>query len=394
MKKFLFVLLSILLSGFSRSWSQEGNDTVVYLVTCAPGTAVYSIYGHSALRIVMPSRQSDITYNWGVFDFDTPNFAWKFAKGRLSYKLAESSFSEFLRIYMYEGRSVYSQQINLSGNEKRVLTDLINENLKPENVYYRYDFFYDDCSTRIRDLIEKAVGSKLQYPQEESKIVPTFRQKVGEYQKIFPWLKSGIDLIMGTPGDKKASFRDRMFLPIDLQSNLTQAVINRDGKMVPLLQSAATVLQYDPPVLKQPFYSGPLFVLSILFILVLFLSACFRQSRLMKYVDLFLFTLFSVLSLLMIFFNFFTDHQQMKLNINIIWFNPLIIICLFYILFNKKGFIWFRSVFFLSLVFVPVLFIFPGVLNNSFLPVILILALRSSVRGGYSWNPLSDQKET
>jgi hypothetical protein len=388
MKKLAFIVFSVLMSGLSYSFSQESNDTTFYLITCAPGTETYSIYGHSALRVVIPAQQSDITYNWGVFDFDTPNFAWKFAKGRLNYKLAEATFQQFLGIYMYENRSVYSQVINLSGKEKQVLLNLVKENLKPENVYYRYDFFYDDCSTRIRDLIEKAVGSKLQYPPEETKNVPSFRQKVGEYQSKYPWLKMGIDLIMGTPGEKKASFRERMFLPIDLQRNLTQAVINRDRKMVPLLQSSVGVLLFDPPADKLPFFLAPMFVLSLLFILIVFLSARFRKSKMMKYVDLLLFTVFSVLALLMIFFNFFTDHQQMKMNMNIIWFSPLVFICLFCLLFNKKGLIWFRIVFFLALVFVPVSFIMPGALNNSFLPVILILALRSSARAGFSWNPL------
>jgi hypothetical protein len=389
MKKLSFILSVILISGFTRLFSQPGNDTTVYLITCDPGTETYSIYGHSALRVAVPSLREDKVYNWGVFDFNTPNFAWKFAKGRLNYKLAADQLYSFLQIYMYESRSVYSQIINLSPAEKKNLLELISENLKPQNVYYRYDFFYDDCSTRIRDLIEKAVGSKLIYPPEDKKNQLSFRQKVGQYQQMYPWLKMGIDLIMGFPGEKKASFRDRMFLPIDLQANLEQAVISRDSKMIPLLQTPEVILLFEPPEIRQHFYTTPVFIFTLLFILIVFISARLRKSPVIRYVDLILFTLFSALSILMIFFNFFTDHQQMKMNLNIIWFNPFIILALIHLIFRKEGLIWFRITFFLSLIFVPVIFFLPLAFNSSFLPIVLILALRSSARCNFQWNPMS-----
>ncbi len=162
------------------------------------------MYGHSALRIVIPEKNSDLVYNWGVFDFGTPNFVWKFAKGRLNYSLGIYSYDNFLRDYFLEGRWVVSQKLNLETADIEKLFQLIAENLKPENVTYRYDFFYDDCSTRIRDLIEKAVGENLIYPPDEAKKgLPTFRYLTGEYEKVIPWTKVGIDLIMGSPGIKK-----------------------------------------------------------------------------------------------------------------------------------------------------------------------------------------------
>jgi hypothetical protein len=290
---------------------------------------------------------------------------------------------------MYENRSVFSQKINLDQSETAALLKMIKENLKPENIYYLYDFFYDDCSTRIRDLIEKAVGEKLIYPPDETRNMPTFREKVGEYQKAYPWLRMGIDLIMGTPGDKKASFRDRMFLPIDLQGNLAQAVINRNRKMIPLLQPSQTILAFDPPRINQRFYTTPLFVFMLIFILIIFLSSILRKSKLLNILDIIIFSAFTVLSVLMIFFNFFTDHQQMRLNMNIIWFNPFIILCLICLFLNKPGQLWFRLVFYLSMVFIPLIIIFPYAINNSFVPVILILLLRSSARGNFHWNPFT-----
>jgi hypothetical protein len=221
------------------------------------------------------------------------------------------------------------------------------------------------------------------------KRMKTFREKVGEYQRPYPWLKMGVDLIMGTPGEKKASFRDVMFLPINLQRNLTAAVINRDRKMIPLLQSSTILLGFDPPEVKNRFYTSPVFVFTFLFVLIVLISAFYSHNKLIKAVDIMIFTLFSVLSLLMIFFNFFTDHQQMKWNLNIIWFNPFIFFCLFSLLFKKAGQWWFRLVFYLSVIFMPLLIIIPNAINNSFVPVILILVLRSSAHSGFSWNPLT-----
>jgi hypothetical protein len=328
-------------------------------------------------------------YNWGVFDFNTPNFVWKFAKGRLNYILDTSDFQIFLQEYYFEKRSVYCQKINLIPSEIKELVILIQTNLLPQNRSYRYDFFYDDCSTRIRDLIEKVVGKKLIYPPDETNKIPTFRTLVGEYQKPYPWLKMGVDLIMGTPGEAKANFRDRMFLPLDLQRNLTQAVINRDRKMVPLLSSSSTIVEFEPVRVKFPFYNTPIFIFTLYFIAVLIISAIIKKGKLINIVDIVIFTFFSILSILMIFFNFFSDHMQMKLNVNLIWFNPVIIGCLFCIILKKPGQIWFRIVFFLSGLFLLLIIAFPGAINSSFVPVMLILVLRSSVRAGFKWNPLS-----
>jgi hypothetical protein len=199
----------------------------------------------------------------------------------------------------------------------------------------------------------------------------------------------GVDLIMGRPGDKKASFRDRMFLPIDLQTNLEKALVGRDHRMTPLLQTAQTILAFDPPRARSKFYTAPVFVFTLIFILIIFLSAMLRKSRLINITDIIIFSFFAVLSILMIFFNFFTDHQQMKWNINIIWFNPFVIVCLICLLIRKEEQLWFRLAFWFSALFLPLLIFIPNSINNSFIPLIFILTLRSSARGKFTWNPFS-----
>lgn len=389
MKKILFVFVFIILAGSANLFSRVAETVSVYLITCGPGTATYSIYGHSALRIAIPERNSDLVYNWGVFDFATPNFVWKFAKGRLDYKLGVVSFDRFQQEYFLEQRWIQSQKINLEPDEINILFGLIAENLRPENLKYRYDFFYDDCSTRIRDLLEKSLGSKLTYPPDAKKDVPTFRDMVGKYQRPFPWLKLGVDLIMGTPGEKKASFRDKMFLPLDMQEGLSEALINRNSRLIPLLRNPETVLDFDTPSVKQRFFISPVFVFSLLLILLIIFFALNKNKTAVKIADIAIFSIFSVLALLMIFFNFFTGHQQMKWNLNIIWLSPFVILCLAGLILNKEWQTWFRIVLALCILSFIIQLIVPDAFNQAFIPLLLILLLRTSARAGFSWNPLS-----
>ena len=389
MKKAL-LLAGILLSiSFRGICSQAGNDTLVYLLTCGTGTEIYSIYGHSALRVVYAENKRDLVYNWGVFDFDTPNFAWKFAKGKLDYMLAVEPMKDFLQVYIYEKRYVQCQKLNLSADETSRLIALINENLRPENIKYRYDFLYDDCSTRIRDLIEKSVGRKLLYPPESEAKPPSFRAMVGKYQVPLPWLNFGINLLLGSRTDKGASFRDRMFLPIDLQKELSEAVINRDGKMIPLLQNPDLILDFDPPVVKQQFLTMPAFVFTLFLIIVLIISSLVKNRKLIRLIDIAIFLAFSTVAVLMIFFNFFTDHLQLRWNLNIIWLNPIIIICLILMILKKEGIFWFRFLFYVLASFLIFQLILPQVFNIAIIPLVLILLIRSSARARFDWNPFS-----
>ncbi len=389
MKRILFSIILTFSFLFTLSASDQPADTTVYLITCASGNELYSLWGHSALRVVIPASKFDMVYNWGVFDFNTPNFAWKFAKGRLNYMLGVYNYDLFIRDYFMENRSVISQRVNLTGVEKLRLMILLAENMKPENRNYRYDFIYDNCSTRIRDILEKLIGDKLIYPPDEPQHTATFRDQIGIYTRSAPWTRMGIDLLVGTPADKQASFRGRMFLPNDLQRNLTSAVINRERRMVPLLSSSESLLEFPSREVKSPLFSSPIVVFSILFILLVFLSARYRLSSFMTYIDTALFLIFSILAVVMVFFSFFTDHVETRLNLNILWFNPFLLLCLWWVIKGKKDTLWFRVVFYAGLLYLPLLILFPGALNSSYLPVMLILLLRSSARAGFIWNPFS-----
>jgi hypothetical protein len=150
---------------------------------------------------------------------------------------------------------------------------------------------------------------------------------------------------MGSTADKKAVFRDRMFLPIDMKNGLSKAVVHRSDKMIPLLQNPETIIDFEAPVVNQNFLISPPFIFTLAIIVILILAGLTKSRRIIRIIDIIIYSVFSLLSILMIFFNFFTDHQQMKWNLNIIWLNPIIIICLVMLILNKAGTIWFRIVF-------------------------------------------------
>jgi hypothetical protein len=394
MKK-TYLIITLALLAFGRPiYAQNGNDTIVYLLTCKPGTEIYSIYGHNALRVVDRYSGTDMVYNWGVFDFETPNFAWKFARGRLDYMIDMGTMNSFFRLYFYEKRGVMSQRINLSPENVRKLLELIEENLKPENVKYSYDFFYDNCATRIRDILENAADGRIHYPPDiESPKQQTFRDMIGEYQKSYKWLKFGIDLALGSPCEKKVSFRQKMFLPLELQECLSKAVIHTDGRMVPLLQNPEILIDYDMPVIKSTMLLAPEIIIALILILLVIFIPFIRKKTYLNSIDIFIFFVFSLLAILMLFFNFFADHLQTKLNFNIIWLNPFIIICLILLTLNKTGVIWFRLVFYFSILFLLISIILPQYFGTATVPMCLILAFRSSARSEFSWNPFTINEE-
>ncbi|MDR2886878.1 MAG: DUF4105 domain-containing protein [Bacteroidales bacterium] len=388
MKK-IFLIITFALLAFIRSvYAQNSSDTVAYLITCNPGTEVYSIYGHSALRIVDNFSGTDMVYNWGVFDFGTPNFAWKFACGRLDYMLESTTMERFLQTYHYEERGVMQQKINLTPGSIRRLVELVNENMKPENVKYRYDFFNDNCATRIRDILEKSSGGTIHYPPDFDADMRTFRDLLDDCQKPYPWLRTAINIALGLPANKKATFSQSMFLPLELQERLSQSVINIDGRMVPLLQNPSTIVDYAMPAVKSSRLLVPETALTLLLIVLVAIIPFIRKKTVVKSVDIFIFFAFSIFAALMLFFNFFTGLEQTKMNIHILWLNPFIIPCLVSLLVNRAGVIWFRLVFFTSVLSLAVSVVLMHSIS-AIIPACLILAFRSSARSAFSWNPFT-----
>lgn len=296
----------------------------ISLLTCGQGNTIEAIYGHNAIRVRDYERQIDVTYNYGTFDFDTPHFAIKFMRGKLPYKISASRYEDFLSYYHDSGRSVTEQVLNLDSLEKVSIIRFLNENMLPENREYMYDFFMDNCATRIRDVLENHV-QHLNWNHSGSPD-KTFRQIIKEYQSHLAWTDFGIDLIIGAGADKIADYREVTFIP----DYLSVAVSHMTSGHTPisLEKSRRLILEGQTELSDTPFILSPVFIFALLFLIeiVRFKTHVVNRSLLSFwhfYDQVWMFMLL-LAGVLMIFMWWGTDHIHTKQNWNILWANPLL----------------------------------------------------------------------
>lgn len=380
MKKILLLaaLFSLLVTGGLEAQSADSAD--VYLITCAPGTASYSIYGHTALRISMQSTQFDMVYNWGIFDFSTPNFVYRFAKGKLDYMLGAYSYERFLEEYVAEGRAVWSQKLNLTAEEKEKLFALINENLKPENVRYRYDFFFDNCATRVRDIVAASAADTVIFPAREE--AETFRQLIDPYQKVLPWLDFGADMLLGLQADRKATVADEMFLPMFLRDNFAGSVIIHDGNREPLAGPVETVVDIPAATTGKKVWV-PQAVFWLVFLFVVLVTFVFKRPGLEKFVDLVLLFIYSLLALVLVFTNILSDHDALHLNLLFLGINILIPVLFVMKVAGRKAVKLSRLALTLSVIWIPASLLAGQGINPALVPLVLTIMVRLFSHSGF-----------
>ena len=209
--KLKYLLLALLLCGFANAYSSKPDSIRLSLLTCAPGSEIYAHFGHTAIRYENYTRKIDWVFNYGMFNFRAPHFVWRFVKGETDYQLGITPYIYFRAEYAMRGSSVYQQVLNLTQAEKERLVALLEENYRPENRIYRYNYFYDNCTTRARDKIEEAIRGKVVYPDS----IPnkTFRSIVHEFTSEAKWDELGIDMCLGVEADKPIGKRLQMFAP-------------------------------------------------------------------------------------------------------------------------------------------------------------------------------------
>ena len=227
MKHIIAVILFLLLFlPTTYGQTSETDDSVrISLLTCSPGEELYSLFGHTAIRYEEPKRGIDVVFNYGLFSFRTPNFALRFALGETDYMLGAEDYDSFISEYMMSNRSVWQQTLNLTREEKTKLIGLLEENYRPENRMYRYNFFYDNCATRPRDKIRESIDGTVVYPDLEQEPV-SFRDIVYRFTKGHSWARFGFNLCLGVEADQPVTNEQMMFVPEYLQllnpENLTK----------------------------------------------------------------------------------------------------------------------------------------------------------------------------
>lgn len=382
MKKFFFALTLILLSFLGVS-QQDSSRLRISLLTCTPGSELYSVFGHSALRVVDSAAGTDVVYNFGTFNFDDPNFYSKFVLGKLIYSLSQEYYPDFLFSYKYFNRGISEQVLDLKGDEKKQIQQELFLNISEENRYYKYDFLYDNCTTRLRDIIFKNRNNILVDIPDINRERKTFRDHLHGYldRAQMQWTKLGIDLLLGVGADKVMSATESMFLPDHLLTGVALAKIS--GSQL-VKQDLMPLEDAQPSPTKLDFWLTPMFFFSLLALMVVFPAftkgKSFRKYQLIM--DRILFISSGLLGCLLLFMWFGTDHQSFSKNLNILWAMPFNLLVGFILPLNKWWFKNYLKVFSFSLLALLIFNIFPiYYINIALYPLIAALSFRSWLIG-------------
>lgn len=315
MKRIIFLAALLILSTniFAKSTLE------ISILTCAPGNEVYSVYGHSGIRVYDLENDIDVVYNFGLFDFETPNFALKFISGRLFYSLGVQSIENFMFEYIYYEREVIEQKLELDDFTKKLILDRLNYLYLPENRDYIYSFLKKNCTSEIRDILILA-GVEFR----DDKLETTSRQAINYHLRNHLWLKFGTDLLIGKRLDKKTDVFESMFLPETFMQELRFAKLNgekivKDELVINPVESKTTNNRFR--------FFSPLLVFSIIFLL---LTIKFPKS-----IMIFISVLFGTTGILLLAIWIFSGHPEIKLNFNIFWANPLYLIYVPYLIKNR-----------------------------------------------------------
>lgn len=346
------------------------NNPEISILTCSPGDEVYSVFGHSAIRIIDTDQSIDLIYNFGMFDFDSPNFTFKFIKGKLMYYLGIQLTEDFIEQYTVENRLVIEQKLNLSEKEKSELITKLNFLYRPENRQYLYSFLEKNCSTEIRDLL---IEIGVTFPQED--LVVSHRELINYHLADHLWLRFGTDLMLGKSLDQNSSKFESAFLPIYLKEEINNSQLN--GR--PLVESERTLntIENKKKGNLQDWYS-PIVIFSLLFLLFLF--------WLPRTVELIVIVLVGGIGLILSLMWLFSDHPEVRDNFNILWSNPLYLLYIPFIK-NSKANIVLASIMFTSLFSTIFIWLFDiQSFNVAIIPVLLILGILNykQLKNGYN----------
>lgn len=311
----------------SQSAANRGIDSVsdearFSLLTILPGDEIYSLWGHSAVRVHDPARDIDWSFNYGTFRFDRyflPNFLY----GRLDYVLSVHDYEAALDSYRAQGRPVIEQVLRLSPAQKDSLFRFLAVNARPENRVYRYHFLYDNCSTRIRDALERSLETSLRFGSEPDPGL-TFRRLLDIGIADRPFLDAGIDWLLGAPVDRVARPYETMFLPEYLMQAFDHATINIDGEWAPLVARTDTVLRipgYGGTATPFPWATVVMWVLFLVGA-VLTVRGVRERGGVVRLFDVPLFALVGIAGLIIVFLWFISLHDVTEKNWHLLWAWP------------------------------------------------------------------------
>jgi hypothetical protein len=351
-KVFIFILL---LSGFMNGFCISDN-LQVSILTLEPGMEPYTIFGHTAIRIKDTTTHTDRIYNFGTFNFNTPHFYWKFLKGDLNYYLSTSGYKSYMRGSLRDQRKVWEQNLELEPGEKLKIYHELERCYQSEDRFYRYDFFHDNCATRVRDAIFNAMHNTVEY-DTGLYCCKTFRQLMDPLFSVNYWFDLGINLVLGKEADKLAKSYDFMFLPVYIME---------------ILQSAQRVS--DKQLILDASVPGPdrnRFSYVLPWIIVTFLIVLSLPDRTRKIVFYTVLSVFGIMGLFLLFVSLISVNSGFRNNYNIAWMIPSLLV----LFINNRKINDILKILYVASLIVMMLFrnSLPQELPLTFLPWILVL---------------------
>lgn len=337
-KGLLYIVLTFILSvvnATAGAQSMTNPDRIqISLLTCSPGKEVWAQYGHTAIRYYDKESGEDLAINYGIFSLDQTYFIPRFVLGMTDYRMGVQPMDMFLAQYSYEGRGIVEQVLNLSAEDKEVIYKALQENMKPENVVYRYNYFFDNCTTRARDMLVNHLHGKVVYPPAEEDA--TFRSMIHKWNNKYEWSQFGEDLLLGVNADRKTTKSEQQFLPENLRSDFDKARYN--GK--PLVKETNVLLDAETEVAEPVFPLSPLSV-ALIFAVISLVMMLFSYRRQQVYWawDLALMLTSGLLGIIF-FIMIFSQHPCVSLNFILLFFNPLPLFFLYNTIKKKKVFWW------------------------------------------------------
>ena len=384
-------LLSFAILIFSSIFSIHGyaqtiiatDSTQISILTCSPGPISYEKFGHTALRIRDDSLRIDVAANWGIFDFNQPGFYLKFVKGETIYMLGIYDTNVFLDEYKERNSSVMEQVLNLTKDEKQKLIDAVLTNYLPENRNYLYNFVFDNCSTRPRDLIESLFRNEVTIEYTRPVEQKTFREWVEMYADKKSWLSFGINLTFGKDADRLASRSESMFLPEIMSKELSGAKIvnNINHTTKPLVSKTDMLVEKRSETYKNNLFLQPLFIVFLIFVAGIAITVVeLKKKKYFRQIDGLLLFISGLAGIIIFYLMFFSIHPLVKNNYNILWCNPLNILTGIFIWTKKlkkpvKIQQMINIVCFLSVLIIAA-FSFQSI-EFAFIPLIALLLIRS-----------------
>ena len=316
------------------------DSVEISLLTCQPHDEVYSLYGHTAIRYhdLRPGG-FDLAFNYGVFDFKKPHFVARFVFGLTDYELGAYPYKYFLEEYRRFGSMVTEQVLNLTAEEKLILHEALAMNLRPENKIYRYNFFYSNCTTKARDIIENCINGKIEYAGRED-YTPSYREMIHSMTRNNPWARFGNDLLLGIKADFKTDLRQQEFLPGNLLYDFDHAQIYSEGTYRPLIKERRIAVPAGVQIVQEGFPLTPLSCAAVLLAigLVIFFFE-WRKKRVFIVWDVLLMLAvgtFGIVLTLML----FSQHPTVSLNLQIILLNPLPLLFLWPVIRRRQTRYW------------------------------------------------------